>query len=410
MKRHMAGLVAVAAIGNALALLGQTPNVSEVCMAQDSSSLTVSVTYKLDAPAIVTLGVFTNGCPIGDAALRGVTGDVNKLVTNVNETCTIVWHPDTDWADGRKRNKDVTAKVTSWATNCPPDFMALNLVDRDVVRYYTSKEALPYDITSDLYRTDWLLMRKIPAANKIWMMGEAARWNPPACEKPRLVTLTEDYYIGVFEMTVAQHARLVGADSSDVLPRYASYDSLRGAKTDGEDSIDWPNTRPLHKVNPNSSIAKYRAGLGVEVDLPTEAQWEYACRAGERAALYDGSEFSATNSARLGWSKTALEEAGLSGRQPGGRKPANRWDLYDLYGNVMEWCLDWIDTSVDGSTLETTDPKGISSAAYRVQRGGAFDVDNGRSAVRIGGYPPNSGYSNQGYRLAVPTVAPLKAK
>ncbi len=126
--------------------------------------------------------------------------------------------------------------------------------------------------------------------------------------------------------------------------------------------------------------------------LPTEAEWEYACRAGTKTSFYSGDSYS--NLDEVGWHKY---NSG-SKTHPVGRKAANTWDLFDMHGNVWEWCQDWYGDYPSGSV---TDPRGPSSGSDRVCRGGRWGDGAGycRSANRsiVG---PSYRYSYLGFRLA----------
>jgi formylglycine-generating enzyme required for sulfatase activity len=127
--------------------------------------------------------------------------------------------------------------------------------------------------------------------------------------------------------------------------------------------------------------------------LPTEAQWEYVCRAGTATAYNTG----ATISDNTGWytsnSKSMTHEVG--------KKPANVWNLYDMHGNVQEWCWDWYGTY---SSAAQTDPAGPVSGTSRVVRGGAWNspASSLRSVVREQQNPPFGRYSNFGFRVVRP--------
>ena len=128
--------------------------------------------------------------------------------------------------------------------------------------------------------------------------------------------------------------------------------------------------------------------------LPTEAQWEYACRAGTTTVYNTGD----TISDNTGWytsnSGSKTHEVGL--------KPANAWGLYDMHGNVREWCWDWYDSSYY-SSIPTNDPMGASSGTNCVRRGGSWDysAEYLRSTIRSRSYP--YGWSGTlGFRLVRP--------
>lgn len=179
------------------------------------------------------------------------------------------------------------------------------------------------------------------------------------------VTLTKGFWIGKTEVTQAQWKSVMGNNPSD---------------HEGDDlpveCVSWDDCMEFCK----------KTGL----ELPTEAQWEYACRAGSTGP-YAGTG----NLDDMGW------YGGNSGRQthPVGTKQPNAWGLYDMHGNVWEWCADWYGDYPSGAV---TDPKGASSGSYRVWRGGSWgnDAASCRSAGRNDGYYPSSRYDNLGFRLS----------
>ena len=126
--------------------------------------------------------------------------------------------------------------------------------------------------------------------------------------------------------------------------------------------------------------------------LPTEAQWEYACRAGTTTAYNTG----AAISDNTGWYGANSD----SKTHEVGRKPPNAWGLYDMHGNVFEWCWDWYGNYPSGVQ---TDPTGANPSDYRVVRGGSWYADERhlRSAYRLIFYP-DSGSNTLGFRLVRP--------
>ncbi|HRI63733.1 MAG TPA: formylglycine-generating enzyme family protein [Polyangium sp.] len=137
--------------------------------------------------------------------------------------------------------------------------------------------------------------------------------------------------------------------------------------------------------------------VGLEARLPTEAEWEYSCRAGTTTSTWIGDLVQAEDTQRL-------ESIGWFGANSGGRtnpvaqKPANPWGLYDMFGNVWEWCLDWY-SQYDVTTI--LNPAGLYMGTRHVLRGGSWDSITRliRSANRYA-YRPGRRFANFGFRLA----------
>jgi len=129
--------------------------------------------------------------------------------------------------------------------------------------------------------------------------------------------------------------------------------------------------------------------------LPTEAEWEYACRAGSSAPYPFGDNASALG--EFAWYDKNSENK----THPVGQKSPNAWGLHDMAGNVWEWCADWYEAEFYASS-PPADPPGASGAPPRVIRGGSWGGQpvGSRSAYRIG-VEPTSRYNSLGFRLAV---------
>jgi formylglycine-generating enzyme required for sulfatase activity len=124
--------------------------------------------------------------------------------------------------------------------------------------------------------------------------------------------------------------------------------------------------------------------------LPTEAEWEYACRAGTTTAYNTG----ASISDNTGWCRANSEKK----THKVGLKSANAWGLYDMHGNVFEWCWDWYKEDI---TTDNTDPKGAVTGIGRVKRGGCWYGFGQimRSAARYNDYPTSINGNINGFRL-----------
>lgn len=179
------------------------------------------------------------------------------------------------------------------------------------------------------------------------------------------VTLTKPFYCGLFEVTQRQWTLVMGSNpcsstsygKGNKYPvHYVSYNMIRGSSV----GAGWPTTSA---VDSSSFLGKLRARTGIEFDLPTEAQWEYACRAGTTTTYSYGSSYDGNYM----WYSSNLS----SKTHEVGTKLPNLWGLYDMHGNVWEWCLDWYNSSL---TSKVTDPNGSSTGTYRVARGGSWNT------------------------------------
>ncbi|MBO4544775.1 MAG: SUMF1/EgtB/PvdO family nonheme iron enzyme, partial [Verrucomicrobia bacterium] len=206
------------------------------------------------------------------------------------------------------------------------------------------------------------------------------------------VTLTKGYWLGKYEITQAQYKAIMKANPS----------SFIGADLPVE-CVSWNDAKEFCKKLTEIEKAAGRLPTGYEYTLPTEAQWEYACRAGTTTALNSGKNLSdkyeCPEMDEVGWYyynsnyKTYLV----------GQKQPNAWGLYDMHGNVFEWCLDWYVENYPTSSV--TDPKGPSTGSYRVLRGGSW-YDRAyycRSASRRSRGPSSIDYFS-GFRVALSLV------
>ena len=376
---------------------------------QNPDSRIVSITYTISGePAVVTLdGITAGGQALDEATLADVQGDVNKLIP-VDSGHRIYWKPDET-----VKGADYTTasfSVTAWATNAPPDYMVIDLSNKiERVHYYTSTNRFPVPLSDASYRTTKLVMRRIPAAGVTFRMGsptdETGRQSSENYEATHYVKLTNDFYIGIYPVTRRQHLLLTG--KSPAQNAFAAY---------GE-ADDWPVTgvqlcalrtwlveqgaaathkywpRDGHELDYDSGHANNGNLLyymrqnfpGFLFDLPTEAQWEFACRGGAteyevRPGEVDEVAWTTSNSLSATY--------GVYLPHPVGQLRPNGYGLYDMLGNVWEKMLDAWDVMPNGDAVLTDPPgpdKGIARGTYFVMRGGAFSCAPGqaRSANRL---------------------------
>ena len=237
-----------------------------------------------------------------------------------------------------------------------------------------------------------------------FMMGSPS--NEPgrgSDETQHQVTLTQGFYMQTTEVTQGQWKRVMGNNPSHF---------KNCGDTCPVEEVSWNDAQEfVQKLNRMEGNRTYR--------LPTEAEWEYACRAGTETALYNGPIriLGNRNAPALdpiawyggnscvtysggtdcsGWSEKQFS-CSRCGTHPVGQKASNQWGLYDMLGNVWEWCEDWYGNYPNGAV---TNPTGPSSGSYRVLRGGSWpDYAGGcRSAFRLN-LTPDRRYYGLGFRV-----------
>ena len=416
------------------------PVVSGVSWKQDTATRKITVTYNLSETAIVTMDVCTNGnVSIGGEHVVSLAGDVNREVVAGNGH-SIIWVADKDWPGHNTAAGDLSISVRAWTKSVPPDYLVVDLrmtntTTCSTLRYYQDAASIPGGVTNGMYKTKMLVMRRIPAAGATWRMGspttETGR-SGGTVEPEHYVSFDADYYIGVYPVTVGQYRHISGnvpgrsmdgfdmsiVTNADCHPvggvsySYVSSDSGQGYLMRSEfwpDNKDWD----INYFKFDGFIRRLYWISGIKFNLPTEAQWEYACRAGSSAAYNSGKDCTTTgedtvcpNMDEVGWYK-----ANTSTTQPVGLKRANAWGIYDLHGNVWEWCLDWYGTiSETTSSDPVLNPSGAPAASdsnkKRVRRGGGYSsgAKYCRSASR-GNANATANYANHGFRIACPIPA-----
>jgi formylglycine-generating enzyme required for sulfatase activity len=279
-------------------------------------------------------------------------------------------------------------------------------------------------VTNEMYKTTHLVMRRVFAKGRSFTMGDSSLSTANAAEHK--VSFTNDFYVAVFPVTECQHKIILsgGTDwtqddkkpdldlSQDGMKPKSNvqWRDLRGQVYTLDKGYYgwWPTpgvwtsagfvadyTVSPHKVANHSGVVlyflRYRTGwrTTAEFDLPTEAKWEYACRAGTATSNYAGANDAATVD-RIAW------YSGNSGgaKHVVGLKAPNPWGIYDMQGNVWEWSLDIYGsiTSSDAA-VDPVGPESTNVFASRVRRGGGYK--SSLTAMSVG-YRTYSGIVNVG--------------
>ncbi len=212
-------------------------------------------------------------------------------------------------------------------------------------------------------------LEEAQAAGDWWAAGNIPSEGPRHCVK-----ITRPFYLGKYELTQAQWESLTGDNPSEIKD-----------PDNPVERVSWEEIQPLLE-----QLDREHAKEGLRFMLPTEAQWEYACRAGTTT----GWHFGDTDEALAEFANTT----GIP--DPVGQLRPNPWGLHDMHGNVWEWCADWHGTDYYAQS-EPNDPLGQPAASRRVDRGGSFAgrATFCRSAFRNHGGPGGRD-PNLGFRLA----------
>ncbi|MCY2995663.1 MAG: SUMF1/EgtB/PvdO family nonheme iron enzyme [Planctomycetota bacterium] len=213
-------------------------------------------------------------------------------------------------------------------------------------------------------------------------------------ERPQhRVRITKAFYLGVHEVTQAEFERLRGTNPSKFKP-VAGQDAgrLPVEQVSWDDAGDF--CRKLSRLPAETAAGRVYC-------LPTEAQWEYACRAGTTTPFNLGLSLNGTDANINGSFPYGTEQKGpnLQRTTTVGSYRPNAFGLYDMHGNVREWCADWCVAGYD-ATSPVSDPSGPSSGSYRVVRGGSWlnAAKYCRSASRTG-HKPKDRLNYMGFRV-----------
>jgi formylglycine-generating enzyme required for sulfatase activity len=287
-------------------------------------------------------------------------------------THTVTWNPI---VDALHITSDKMRMTISIEDNFPL-YCLINVSGGSSATKYpvTYLDAVPSGGWTTAHKTNYIVMRWCPAGTYM-MQGQ------------RKVTLTKPFYIGIFEVTQKQYKNVMGSANGfwnmtgDAYPTAASYSQIRGVN-------NYPNSM---KIGVDSFVGKLMSKTDLlNLDLPTEAQWEYACRAGSTTELCSGKGLTPRNVKEV-----ACVYEGSIRTDVVGSHVANVWGIYDMHGNAPEMCLDYYQEDVGVASV--MDPKGPSSGVHstfgntpeRVIRGCGWkypDASLGYLPVSVGQY------------------------
>ena len=374
-KRSIASITACVMVGIASIAYADTPTITDVTAQQRypwNGKVDISYTITGDIAAKPKQQALSTSLKVTAIDMVAHTTNTATQLSgdlSLDEgTHAIVWDMNADGLTFKSSNVVfMVACETTNALYCVIDLSEGANATSYPVTYMAEPPNGGFNV--DEYKTTKLVLRRLEAGT--FIMGEDQN------NESHRVTLTKPFFCGLFEVTQKQYNLVDGVtfSSGDTLPvNGMSYRSIK-----------------------RSFIVKFRARTGLDFDLPTEAQWEYACRAGTTTKFSYGNSANGNYMWYSGNSDGTLHSVGL--------KSANPWGLYDMHGNVREWCLDFSGYNI---FVYGTDPMGTywdsDSGEYRDMRGGNYATSWGEctSFYRYGYAMERSGvyaYEGGGFRL-----------
>jgi formylglycine-generating enzyme required for sulfatase activity len=221
---------------------------------------------------------------------------------------------------------------------------------------------------------------------------EVDRWDG---EGPQTAaTISRGFWMGKYEVTQGEYLAVMGSNPSYFQPPNATADTNRPVET-----VTWYDATAYCDALTQRERLAGRIGTNSVYRLPTEAEWEYACRGWTSTRFSYGDDPGYTNLTNYAW---YLDNSDGQTRGVGQKLP-NPWGLYDMHGNVWEWCQDWWSDNLPGGIA--VDPRGPDAGTYRVIRGGGWIGWEGyawgcRSAYRYI-YYPGSRNDSVGFRVVL---------
>lgn len=355
----------------------------------------VDIDYELDSKATepyqMKVTVFDNdgktNLPVKTVYTEGVSFSQNPTMVK-SDTSRIIWDASADLPNGFKCTNVLVTCQDERTIDNPKRYMIIDLsVGANATSYpVTYMNCPPSGGWTEEYMKTKLVLRRVEPGS--FLMGSSVHEDGHQNnETQHKVTLSKAFYIGVFELTASQYALIKGGAGSDTQPVAIDYYTIRGYDVDsfatgsiklsmysrqygttfapcykGEYSVDfgkkelysWPTS---NAVDENSLMGRLRARTALNFDLPTEAQWEYACRAGSVTPLNIGTDASTANVQQVSGPAKVDESytTGIKYIYVGNYLP-NALGLYDMLGNLGEWCLDCYKD--DLGDADASDPTG----------------------------------------------------
>lgn len=378
------------------------PELSDVMLYQGNGR-TVKFSYVLSGESAVVTARFidaTTGDYLPDDQVKTFVGAVNRVVHPSATPKEGAWKAGKDCPG---RFFDVRLELTAWSEAEPPLYMDVDLATGETT-YHCTTNSLPAPIGSDAAKTTHLVLRRIPqTAPTGFFLGDNA--NPSTCAT---VHVTRPFYLAIYEFTQGQTHTVFGdtwlpAKLSEVSTMDPDWLGDKKPVTGWENYRLrgyglWPtnDTAGLTPVGSHGLVSRMRELTGLAFNLPTEAQWEYACRAGSTGKYPWGDSASPAVAA-----KYAFVNLGTAAAHPQeiGLLEPNAWGLYDMIGNVGEMTLTYY---VDAywTATDYVDPRGPDETTMRSYVSRGYGYSGWWAATTCFGRSSTDGASvSMGFRL-----------
>ena len=353
---------------------------------------------------------------------------VNEPIAGSGAT-RIVWNLGVDYPEFKADDLQVTVTATPYSDAtplyCVIDISGGATAEKYPVRYTT---AAPVHTVgqNDPCKTTELWLKRVKAGTNT-AMGRT-QMTAYGAYKTHTCTLTNDYYLGIFPVTQAQFKNIDEQEGRDL----SQFTNSLYAATRPVDSVNFGTVRnhthwsksydKTDAVSDGCIIAYLRKRTGFKtLDLPSEWQWEYACRAGTTLQRYPGAEYRYRGNSMPPEDYEFYSEKGKWPEEYGtsyvDRYAPNPWGFYGMIGNVAEWCANWHNDSIEEG-MDLLEPRGgvpvsdsgtpmLQRYRYHVARGGAWGSDDNytynytRSNLDTWG-SASTRYLNKGFRLCIP--------
>ena len=326
-------------------------DIQNVTFSQGFNTRDVTVTYDLvstdepDTPVYVMFDVLTNGVSIGREHIKSIDGNVNCVSTEQapvkpSTGHSFVWHARKDWPDHRVTDAQIklsACTVADFQESC--DYLYVDLSDgASATSYPVVYSRVGPDTSNYKWKTTQLWLRHIRVEPLTTFTVGIPAGNPckdQSQEATQNVNLSKDYWIGLVEMTQCQR-KLIDGTAYNLWAEAAviniNYATIRG--NDG-----WLTSKTAAA---GSLLGKLAERTGLNFDLPTGCQWEYACRAGTTTDLNSGKDITTLDALCPNLNEVAWYQYNTGGSvfPSAGTKMPNAWGLYDMHGSVSELCLD----------------------------------------------------------------------